>query len=178
MPKIEAFYNARTTDSAGLDLSYREYLKWQYSFRKKTDGIRHNAGLRQTPIARRMALPNPQGSRDRSFKPNGELDLVRKRNFNADKQRRVAVRMIKVFDILYDRDASRSNVERVSNLLTRVCGFWERWGMFLMVICFAPIMGTVGIIFLAWLFSFNLCQVIRYIYWDWTLSPSLVVRPQ
>ncbi|KAF3183572.1 hypothetical protein TWF751_004333 [Orbilia oligospora] len=198
----------KTRRASAPAMSYREFLKWQESFSDSTDSIRLHSKLRNIPIIRQSALPDPKNPRDWSFKPNGEAEIVRKWNRKKDQRKRVAVRIMKAFTILYRRDEQYDRVESFSDLRRKIRALYFKLrykpsshyffgllgvskcdihsGMTILTIrlrvlvwimVIAPAVGALGTFYLYMIVMFNLCQIFRYVYWDWTLNPKLMHKP-
>ncbi|KAF3105128.1 hypothetical protein TWF569_010192 [Orbilia oligospora] len=167
----------KTRRASAPAMSYREFLKWQESFSDSTDSIRLHSKLRNIPIIRQSALPDPKNPRDWSFKPNGEAEIVRKWNRKKDQRKRVAVRIMKAFTILYRRDEQYDRVESFSDLRRKIRALYFKLRLLVWIMVIAPAVGALGTFYLYMIVMFNLCQIFRYVYWDWTLNPKLMHKP-
>ncbi|KAK6348039.1 hypothetical protein TWF718_005859 [Orbilia javanica] len=131
-------FKARKRKALRPAMSYREFLKWQEAFTEKTDAVRLKASIRDNPIIRQFALPHPQNPRDWSFKPHGETEIIQRWDLKEDKQRRIALRLMKVFLVLYKRD---EEYEMGKGRIRRLQLTYQKWRF---VIFLHPLIPYIG----------------------------------
>ncbi|KAK6518194.1 hypothetical protein TWF506_005353 [Arthrobotrys conoides] len=167
-------FKAKSRQTSRPAMNYREFLKWQESFCDRADSIRLFSKIRNIPFVRQSALPDPLNPRDWSFNPNGEAEVVQKWNRKKDDRRRAAVRIMKAFKILYKRDEHYDRVDNFADLRRKIRAFYIRSRFFVWITVIAPGLSALGIFYLYLIFVFNISQIFRYVYWDWTLNPRLM----
>ncbi|KAK6532510.1 hypothetical protein TWF281_006699 [Arthrobotrys megalospora] len=158
-------------------MSYRDYLKWQDDCREKAEAMHLHATLRRHPIISEFSLPDPKNPRDRFFRPNGEAEIVCTWDKKGDKQRQVALRLIRIFSILYQREEESEYRERFESWYRRIGKILGRWGVFIWALVVAPSIALAGMVYLHSIMVYSFAELYAFLVWDWDMQyMGLVAR--